>query len=117
MAGVLIVDDEPEIVQFIGHALEDEGFAVSTAADGEEAVELATRDKPDLVVLDIALPRLDGKGVAAEIRRLYGAVPILVITADGHAREKAELVGAYGYLRKPFDLDQLVSSIQERLRS
>jgi DNA-binding response OmpR family regulator len=117
MAGILVVDDEPEIVQFIGEALEDEGYEVTTAADGEEAVELAARDKPDLVVLDMMLPRLDGQGVASEIQRLYGQVPILLITADSHAPEKAQRMGAYDYLRKPFDLDQLVSSVQERLRN
>jgi two-component system, OmpR family, lantibiotic biosynthesis response regulator NisR/SpaR len=117
MAGILVVDDEPEIVQFIGDALQDEGYAVATAVDGQEAVELASRRRPDLVVLDMTLPRLDGQAVAAEIRRLYGDLPILLITADGRAQEKALRVGAYDYLRKPFDLDRLVSSVQERLGS
>lgn len=117
MAGILVVDDEPEIVQFIGDALEDEGFAVSTAADGEEAVDMAVQQRPDLIVLDMTLPRLDGNGVAAAIRRLYGDLPILLITADSRAEEKALRMGAYDYLRKPFDLDQLVTSIQERLGS
>jgi DNA-binding response OmpR family regulator len=117
MADILVVDDEPEIVQFIGLALEDEGYAVSTAADGEEAVEAAARQRPDLVVLDMGLPRLDGQGVATELRRLYGEIPILLITADGRAGEKAARMGAYDYLRKPFELDELVSSIEERLRA
>ncbi|MBV8085360.1 MAG: response regulator [Chloroflexi bacterium] len=116
MTSVLVVDDEPAIVQFIGGALEDEGYAVTTAGDGQEAVEAATRDKPDLIVLDMALPRLDGQGVAAEIRRLYGDLPIVVITADGRAEEKAARAGAIGYLHKPFDLDRLIMMVQEQVR-
>ena len=117
MPGILVVDDEPGIVTFIEGALLDEGYAVSTAADGLEAVEVAERDKPDLVVLDMALPRLDGFGVAAELRRRQGDVPILVVTADGRAREKAERVGAFDYLKKPFDLDRLLALVEERLKA
>lgn len=115
MPSVLVVDDEPSIVQFIGAALEDEGFDVSTAADGRRAVEMVTEDRPDLVVLDMMLPRLNGDGVASELRRLHGDIPILVITADGSAREKADRVGAFAYLHKPFDLDRLLTLVRDRL--
>ena len=115
MAGILVVDDEPEILQFVCNALQDEGFAVRTAADGQQAVEAATQERPDLVVLDMRLPRLDGPGVASELRRLYGRVPILVMTADGRAEEKAHSVGAFDFLTKPFDLDRLVGLIRGQL--
>jgi hypothetical protein len=73
---VLVVDDEPEIVQFVTSALQDEGFEVVSAANGRQAVDAAARDRPDLVVLDMMLPRLDGQQVAQEIRRLHGDIPI-----------------------------------------
>jgi len=110
--GILVVDDEPEILKFVGDALKEEGYDVQTAVDGRQAIDIASRDRPDLVVLDIRLPRLDGHGVARELRRLYGNVPILVMTADGRAQEKARTVGAFDFLPKPFDLDHLFNVIR-----
>lgn len=117
MAAVLVVDDEPEILKFVENALEDEGFAVTTAADGRQAVDLAVEHRPDLVVLDMRLPRLDGEGVAREIRRLYGQIPILVMTADGRAQEKAQRVGAFDFLAKPFNLDRLIEVVRGKLQA
>ncbi|MBV9119744.1 MAG: response regulator [Chloroflexi bacterium] len=112
MARILVVDDEPEILQFVGTALEDEGFAVTRALDGQQAVNLAADQRPDLVVLDMSLPRLDGDDVARELRKAHGEIPILLITADGSAREKALRVGAFDYLPKPFDLDRLLTIVR-----
>ena len=117
MPSILVVDDEPEIVQFIGGGLEDEGFDVMAAADGHRAIELATGSRPDLVVLDMRGPHLDGDAVADELRRLYGQIPILVITADGMAEEKARRIQAFDFLAKPFDLDRLLGIVQRRLGS
>ncbi|HEX6511757.1 MAG TPA: response regulator [Chloroflexota bacterium] len=116
MPGVLVVDDEREITQFIGGALEDEGYAVSTAADGQQAVDLVAQDRPDLIVLDMMLPRLNGDEVAAEVRRMHGEVPILLITADGRADEKARRVGAFDFLSKPFDLNRLLDIVRGKLQ-
>ena len=116
MAAILVVDDEPEILRFVCSALQDEGFAVQSAADGQQAIEVATRERPDLVVLDMRLQRVDGQSVARELRRLYGgALPILVMTADGRAQEKAASVGAFDFLTKPFDLDRLLGLVRGRL--
>jgi DNA-binding response OmpR family regulator len=113
---ILVVDDEPGIVQFVRGVLEDEGFAVTAAGDGRRAVELAAERAPDLVILDMSLPRLDGAEVAAELRRLHGdGVRILLITADGRASEKARQVGALDYLAKPFDLSHLIDKVQAAL--
>ncbi len=113
---ILVVEDDPQILQFVAFALEDEGFEVSTAVDGREAVEVATLRRPSLIVLDMTLPRLSGEGVASEIRELYGDdLPILVVTADNRASDRARQVGAFAYLRKPFDLDSLIRLIQDRL--
>jgi CheY-like chemotaxis protein len=115
-APILVVEDELSVLQTIQWVLEDEGLPVATAANGREAVEVARDRKPALVVLDMALPILNGDGVAAELHRTYGGeVPILVITADGRAAAKAQRVGAYDYLQKPFNLDDLISAVQRGL--
>ena len=115
MATVLVVDDDPEIVQFVSAALEDEGFAVTTAIDGHQALEMAAQTPPDLVVLDMMMPRLDGAGVAAELRRLHGDIPILLMTADGRAEEKATRAGEFAHLPKPFDVNRLLTLVRDRL--
>jgi DNA-binding response OmpR family regulator len=111
------VDDDPDIVEVIRGVLEDQGLTVDTASDGREALALAQRQMPDLVVLDVTLPVLSSSHVAGYMRALNsGAVPLLVITADGHAREKATQLGAYTYLRKPFELTDLLDAVWRGLR-
>src|SRR3954454_4385978 len=109
---ILVVDDDPEIRYVVQSALEDEGWLVATASDGREALAQATARRPQLVVLDMGLPLLDGDGVAAGLRTIYGdAVPVVIITADGHAAEKARRVGARAHLAKPFELDALCAAV------
>jgi DNA-binding response OmpR family regulator len=111
-APVLLLEDDPGVRQTIQWALEDEGLEVQVARDGITGLDRARQQRPSLVVLDIGLPRLSGDGFAIELRRLYGQdVPILVITADGRAQEKAERVGAFDFMRKPFDVDELVAAV------
>ena len=113
---VLVVDDDPRIRQMISWALEEEGFGVETAEDGQQALERAAGRRPELVILDMTLPVLDGYGVAAGLRLAHGdALPILAITADGSAAEKARRVGAYTYLKKPFDVEDLLRAVQQGL--
>jgi len=115
---VLVVDDDPKVREVAVWALEDEGFAVEQAAGRREAAERARRRPPALVVLDMGLPPDDGGTVAADLRAACGEhLPILVITADGRASEKARRVGAFAYLHKPFDLDQLVRLVRSGLAS
>jgi CheY-like chemotaxis protein len=109
---VLVVDDDPDMLRVIRAVLEDEGIQVTTAADGGRAVAIAEQRAPDLAVLDMTLPVLDGSQVAARLRDLLGGeFPVLAITADGHAAEKARQLAAYTYLRKPFDLGDLVTEV------
>ena len=113
---VLVVEDDALLRDTLTWALEDDGFQVAVAIDGQDAVDQFDARPPSLVVLDMSLPRLDGYGVAAELRARFGAAfPILVITADGQAREKAARVGAYAFLHKPFDVDALVKRVREGL--
>jgi two-component system KDP operon response regulator KdpE len=113
---ILVVDDDPQVRQLIRWALEDEGMPVELAADGGEAIDCATRRKPALVILDLGLPTVPGNEVANAIRVAHGeGLRILTITADGSAAEKARLVGAYAYLRKPFGIDELLTSVRSGL--
>jgi DNA-binding response OmpR family regulator len=113
---VLIVEDDEDLRHIVQWVLEDEGFMVETAKDGREALDRAMARKPSLVLLDMALPIIDGYGVAAGLRETYGdTITILTMTADGHAAEKAKRVGAIGYVCKPFELDTLVNSVREAL--
>jgi DNA-binding response OmpR family regulator len=117
MKTVLIVDDERNIVELVRLYLEKEGFAVLAAADGEQALELHRRHEPDLVVLDLMLPLIDGFEVCRELRR-RGDTPILMLTArtdDVDAIVGLEL-GADDYVTKPFNPRALVARIKAILR-
>jgi two-component system, OmpR family, alkaline phosphatase synthesis response regulator PhoP len=114
---VLVVDDEPKIVEVVGDYLRGAGFSVTTAADGEVAVASARARPPDLVVLDLGLPGLDGLDVARELRRA-SPVPIIMLTARGEETDRVlglEL-GADDYLVKPFSPRELLARVRAVLR-
>lgn len=113
---IVVVEDDPGIRALISFALEEEGLPVTTAANGRQAIECFADGRPDLVVLDIGLPDMTGHEVAAAVRQQHGReVPILVVTADGHAYEKARAVGAYDVVQKPFDLHRLLDAVEAGL--
>jgi DNA-binding response OmpR family regulator len=117
MRTVLVVDDEPKIVQLARDYLEHAGFAVLTAADGPTALDVARRRRPDLVVLDVGLPGLDGLEVTRELRR-DTSIPIVMLTARDDELDKLlglEL-GADDYLTKPFSPRELVARVKAVLR-
>jgi DNA-binding response OmpR family regulator len=113
---ILVVDDDAHVLQMIQWVLEDEGFEVRTATDGQAALLQVRQHRPALVVLDMGLPFLDGSHVAAELHALYGtAVPMVLITADGNTAQKARQIGAAAFLRKPFEVIDLLQAIQRIL--
>ena len=114
---VLVVDDEPKILGVVRDYLAAAGFSVSTAGDGPSALDRARALSPDLVVLDLGLPGLDGLDVARELRR-RGPVPIIMLTARGEEVDRVlglEL-GADDYLVKPFSPRELVARVRAVLR-
>ena len=117
MKTILVVDDEPQIVQLVRDYLEHGGFKVLVAADGSSALRLASTLHPDLVVLDLGLPGMDGLDVTRSLRR-NGALPIIMLTA--RADESDKLVGlelgADDYLTKPFSPKELVARVRSVLR-
>ena len=114
---VLVVDDDADVRLVVQWALEDAGFSVATAANGDAALVHASTNRPGVVVLDFGLPGADGAAVAGRLRNTCGGtLPILLITADGRAAEKAARVGAYTYLHKPFEDDALIAAVRRGLR-
>ncbi|WP_245194590.1 response regulator [Kitasatospora phosalacinea] len=116
---VLVVDDSEVIRQLIRVNLELEGFEVVTAADGAECLEVVRRVAPDVVTLDVVMPRLDGLRTAARLRaaRDTAHLPIAIVSACTPADlERGESVGVDGYLAKPFDPAELVALVR-RLRA
>jgi two-component system alkaline phosphatase synthesis response regulator PhoP len=107
---ILVVDDEPRIVELARDYLEHAGFRVITASEGRAALDVVRHDRPDLVVLDLGLPGLDGLDVTRELRR-DGSIPIVMVTARDDELDKLlglEL-GADDYLTKPFSPRELVA--------
>ena len=114
---VLVVDDEPKITQVVADYLRTAGFSVTTAADGSTGVNAARAQPPDLVVLDLGLPGMDGLDVARELRR-QSAMPIIMLTARGEEADRVvglEL-GADDYIVKPFSPRELLARVRAVLR-
>jgi DNA-binding response OmpR family regulator len=117
MKTILIIEDEPAIARLIRDYLERAGFATITAADGDAGLARARADKPDLILLDLGLPRRDGLDVAREIRKT-SEVPIIAVTARGDETDRIvglEL-GADDYVVKPFSPKELVARVRAVLR-
>ncbi len=117
---ILLVDDEADILELLEYNLEQEGFEVVKAMDGEEAVALAKKEKPDLVLLDIMMPRMDGIEACRQIRALPGLESVYVIFLTARSEEYSELagfdVGADDYISKPIKPRVLLSRIHAVLR-
>ena len=114
---ILVVDDEKLLVKGIRFNLENEGYGVITGSDGMEAVELAGSENPDLIVLDLMMPRLDGLEACGKIRE-FSDVPIIMLTAKADDMDKLMGFehGADDYLTKPFNILELKARIKALLR-
>lgn len=114
---ILIVDDEPPIVELVAYNLQAAGFEVIAAKDGIEALDLLEKENPDLVLLDIMLPELDGFSVCQRMRRTSN-VPIVMLTARGGETDKVWglEIGADDYITKPFSPKEMVARVKAVLR-
>jgi DNA-binding response OmpR family regulator len=115
---VLLVDDDPEIVDSMRVALEAKGYQILVARDGNQGLAMAERDDPDLVILDMMMPKRSGFLVLEKLRRTR-PVPlrVIMITANEGSRHKAyaEMLGVDDYIRKPFPMDRLIESVDRLL--
>jgi len=114
---ILVVDDDPEIVSFLKRGLIYEGYTVDTASNGTEALAKARESEPELVILDIMMPGIDGIEVCKRFRQV-SAVPILMLTAKGTVADRVVGLdsGADDYLVKPFAFDELLARMRALLR-
>lgn len=117
-AGVLLVDDEEAILVGLAPFLERSGFRVRTASDGEEALAAVAAHRPDIVVCDVMMPRLDGRAVVRRLRAADDWTPVVLLTQVGESNERSAALeeGADDYLNKPFDPQELVARVRAVLR-
>jgi DNA-binding response OmpR family regulator len=118
MERILIVEDETPMRTALADLLVAEGYRALTAADGEAGLERAVTEKPDLILLDVMLPKLDGFSLCAELRRIAQDVPVLMLTAKGQIEDRVTGLdaGADDYLVKPFSTVELLARIRALLR-
>ncbi|MCW2581459.1 MAG: mprA [Klenkia sp.] len=117
-ARLLVVDDEPNIRELLSASLRYAGFEVATAADGQQALAVAAQFRPDLLVLDVMMPGLDGFGVVRRLRQNGTQTPVLFLTARDAAEDKVSglTLGGDDYVTKPFSLDEVLARIRAVLR-
>ena len=115
---ILIVDDDFEIIESVRYALEGAGYHVVIARDGNQGLALAEREDPDLMILDMMMPKRSGFLVLEKLRRTHPIpVRVIMITANEGSRHKAyaEMLGVDDYIRKPFGMDRLLDSVERLL--
>ena len=117
LPSVLVVDDEPSIVQSLSGLLSDEGYKVSTAVDGYEALKVVDSDSPDLVLLDIWMPGMDGIETLKEIKKYHPHTQVIIITGHGNVETavKATKLGAFDLIEKPLSIDKIILTINNAL--
>ena len=117
---ILVVDDDYEIIDALRYALEAKGFEVMIARDGNQGLAMAEREVPDLVILDMMMPKRSGFLVLEKLRRTHAQpIRVIMITANEGSRHKAyaEMLGVSDYLRKPFAMDVLLEAVRNALES
>jgi DNA-binding NtrC family response regulator len=111
---VLLVDDEEEFVQSLSERLRMRELGSNTAYDGEQALSFVQREEPDVMVLDLKMPGIDGMEVLRQVKRAYPAVQVIILTGHGTKQheDEARRLGAFDYMEKPVDIETLVSSLK-----
>ncbi|WP_199243141.1 response regulator [Vitiosangium sp. GDMCC 1.1324] len=114
---MLVVDDDPDILEALSEILEAEGFEIRRARNGKEALDRLEPDPPQLILLDLMMPVMDGWEFAQRMRQkpAVANIPLIVLSADRNVGSKATDIGAVGHLAKPFELNDLLDMVRRSL--
>ena len=119
MKKILLVDDEPDIIEILQFVLEGEGYTCITASDGEEGLNKAREMAPDLIILDVMMPKINGYKISRLLKydNKYKNIPIMMLTARSQEEDKAigEETGADEYITKPFQVEEVVKKVKHYL--
>lgn len=114
---ILVVDDEPDVISYLRKRLETRGYNVLCASDGQEGVQTASREKPDLILLDVMMPEKDGRVTLAELKAQESTrdIPVIMLTARGESSSifDFQALGAFDYIIKPFEFEELMKYIKK----
>jgi DNA-binding response OmpR family regulator len=114
---VLVVDDDADLVTMVEILLDEAGYRVDTAYDGQQALDRVALEMPDLILLDMKMPGMDGWSFAREFHARHdNHAPIIVFTAAEDARQRAEEIGARSFIGKPFEIDDLIAIVDAHVR-
>lgn len=118
MVKILVVEDDQTIRELVRDFLVEHNYLVETASDGVEALEITKKQEPDLVILDLGLPKMTGESVCKEIKRLYPQMPIIILTAKNRIDDVLSgfKMGADDYISKPFEIEELLARIRVKLK-
>jgi DNA-binding response OmpR family regulator len=119
VAQVLVIDDEPDLVRFVRRALEAQGHQVRVALDGADGLRMAMTEPPDLIVLDLLMPGVDGRAILSAMTSSHPEVPILVLSAEADVGARIEVLeaGAVDFVAKPFAVRELLARVRSRLQA
>lgn len=119
MIKILVVEDDQTIRELVRDFLVEHNYLVETASDGVEAIEVTKKQQPDVVVLDLSLPKLTGESVCKEIKRLYPQMPVIILTAKNKIDDVLSgfKLGADDYISKPFEIEELLARIRSKLKN
>lgn len=114
---ILVVEDDNDVRFLVSEELEQHGYVVAQARNGLEALDAVAEEWPNVILLDMRMPIMDGWRFVSELRKRYGRVaPLVVMTAAANAGERAREVEANGWLAKPFELDAVVEAVEQAMR-
>ncbi len=115
---ILVVDDEADVVSVLSKRLEDSGYEVMAASDGQEGLQKINKEKPDLIILDIGMPRMDGYTLMRELKSNadFKSIPVIVLTARGQMQDLFKMEGVKDYMTKPFKSEELLERIKKLLK-
>ena len=115
MSKILVIDDEPHIVELLRSRLQAHGYDVVTAANGKEGLERVQQENPDLIILDILMPAMDGYTFVRRLRKDGQQIPVIVLTGQGAMRDLFAVEGVNDYMVKPFKSEELLEKIKKHL--